>query len=107
MEIQILPHSVVLKLSKISISQLHVSSCAVGLHQLICTVMSRQLFLDIVVQMEEVTLQAPLTCLPVQAYTHTLLVRLVAEVSNLSDLSEDLLMLPLSDSLMSKSISHL
>lgn len=58
MEIQILPHSVVVKLSKISISQLHVPSCAVALHQLICTVMSRQLFLDIVVQMEKVTLQA-------------------------------------------------
>lgn len=107
MEIQILPRSVVVKLSKISISQPHVSSCAVGLYQLTRTVMSRQLFLDTVVQMEEVTLQAPLTCLSVQAYTHTLLVRLAAEVSNLSDLSEDLLRWPLSGSLMSKSISHL
>lgn len=72
MEIQMLPHSTVVKLSKISISQLHVSSCAVGLHQLTHPVVSRRLFLDIVVLMEEVTLQAPL--LSVQAYTHILLV---------------------------------
>lgn len=94
------------KLSKVSISQVHISSHAVGLQQLTCTVTSRKLFLDIVVQMDEVTVQAPSRLL-VQAYTHILLVSLVAEVGNLSDLSEDLLMWPLSDSLMSKSISHL
>lgn len=73
------------KLGKISISQLHMSSGAVGLHQLPWTVMDRELFLVIVVQMEEVTLQVPLTCLAVHTYTHS--VRLVANVSNLSGLS--------------------
>ena len=80
MEIQILPHSVVVKLSKTNISQLHVSSCAVGLHQLTHTVLSRQLFLDIVVQMEEVTLQAS-SHLPVSTSLHSYS---LSEVSGLS-----------------------
>lgn len=74
------------ELSKIRISQLHMYSSAVGLHQLPGTVRSRELFL---VQMEEVTPQAALTFLSVHNYT--LLVRLVANVSSLSGLSEHLL----------------
>lgn len=48
--------------------------------------MSRELF---VVHMEEVTLQVILTF--VSVHTYTLLVRLVADVSSLSGLSEHLL----------------
>lgn len=61
-------------------------SGVVGLCQLPGTVRSRELSL---VQIEEVTLQGPLTFLSV--HTYTLSVRLVANVSNLSGLSEHLL----------------
>lgn len=93
------------KLSTVCISQFHMCSGVVGLHQLPWTVMRRELFLDIVVQMEEITLQVPLTIL--SAHTHTPLVRLVAKASNLSGLSEPLLKWLLSGSFLLKSISCL
>lgn len=71
MEIQILPRSIAVKLSKISISQLHVSSCAVCSHQLTCTATSRQLFLDRAVQTEEVTCQAPSRSPASTSHAHT------------------------------------
>lgn len=90
------------KLSKISVSQLHIHSSVAGLHQLPCTVLSREVFLNIGVEIEEVTFQVPHTFLSV--HTHTLSVRLMANVSNLSGLSEQLLKWSLSGSLLSKSV---
>lgn len=93
------------KLSTICISQLQACPSVLGSHQLPWTAMSRELLRDTVVQMEEVTLQVPLTFL--SAHTYTPLVRFMANASNLSGLSEHLVKGPLSALLQSKSISHL